>query len=76
MCQKVTRLPTELPGRPAYISFIGVRPTLMGMKNLNENGPNPFAFLGPKIWSNLMATVLFWRSFDKFKLVYAGEIQK
>ena len=23
----------------------------MGTKNFNENGPNPFFYLGPKIWS-------------------------
>ena len=51
----------------------------MGTKNLNENGPNPFAFSGTKnmVRVNLMATVLLWHGFDNaFKLVYAGEIQK
>ena len=28
-----------------YYSSIIIRPTLMGTKNLNENGPNPFLFL-------------------------------
>ena len=27
------------------------RPTLVGTKNLYENGPNPFFYSGPKIWS-------------------------
>ena len=46
----------------------------MGTKNLNENDPNPFLFLGGgtknMVRVNLMATVLFWHGFDnKPKLV-------
>ena len=55
-----------------------IRSTLMGMKNLNENGPNPYFVLAKNmVRVNLMATVLCWHGFDhKSKLVYAGEIQK
>ena len=42
------------------------RPTLMGTKNLNENGPNPFFLFGAKIMVRvkLRATVLFRYGFD------------
>ena len=51
------------------------RATLMGTKNLYENGPNPFLGGVTKnmVRVNLMATFLFWHGFDnKSKLVYAG----
>ena len=51
----------------------------MGTKNLNENGPNPFAFSGTKnmVRVNLMATVLLSHGFDNTsKLIYGGETQK
>ena len=58
-----------------------LRPTLIGTKNLYENGPNPFFYSGPKIKNmvrvKFMATVLFRHGFDNLsKLVYAGEIQQ
>ena len=45
-----------------------VRPTLMGTKNLNENGPNPF-FLGPKIWSES----ILWQRFC-FRMVSTASL--
>ena len=47
----------------------------MGTKNLNENGPNSFVFLGTKnmVRVNLMATVLFWHGFgNKSKACICG----
>ena len=45
---------------------LGVKPTLMGTKNLYENGPNSFFFFGTKnlVRVKLMATVLFRHGFD------------
>ena len=45
---------------------LGARPTLMGTKNLYENGPNPFFLFGTKnlVRVKLMATVLFRHGFD------------
>ena len=42
-----------------------LRPTLMGTKNLNENGPNPFFLFGTKnmVRAKLMAKVLFRHGF-------------
>ena len=43
-----------------------LRPTLMGTKNLYENGPNPFFLFGTKnlVRVKLMATVLLRHGFD------------
>ena len=48
------------------VEMFALRPTLMGAKNLNKNGPSPFVFLGTKnmVRANLMVKVLFWHGFD------------
>ena len=47
-----------------YIRSISLlRPTLMGTKNLNRNGANPFVFFVTK-GVDLVATVFFWHGFD------------
>ena len=61
------------PSRPAsaHLLFsilrlnLVLRPTLIGTKNLNENGPNPLVCFWAKnmVRDNLLATVLFWHSF-------------
>ena len=44
-----------------------VRLTLMGTKNLNENGPNHFFYSGPKIWSE---SILWqWFCFGMFSTI-------
>ena len=49
-----------------HVELLELRPTLMGTKNLYENGPNPFFLFGTKNLARvkLMATVLFWHGFD------------
>ena len=59
VCLRINRSP--LVGYDFYLFFYFlffceeksqfVRPTLMGTKNLYENGPNLFFYSGPKIWS-------------------------
>ena len=49
-----------------HVKLLELRPTLMGTKNLYENGPNPFFLFGTKtlVIVKLMATVLFRYGFD------------
>ena len=49
-----------------HVKLLELRPTLMGTKNLYENGPNPFFLFRTKtlVRVKLMATVLFRYGFD------------
>ena len=44
-----------------HVKLLELRPTLMGTKNLYENGPNPFSYSRPNIWleSNLWQRFCF-----------------
>ena len=60
------RIQSSLSLVDSEVEFCVLRPTLMGTKNLYENGPNPFFLFGTKnlVRVKLMATVLFRHGLD------------